>query len=165
MSDFHLAQVNISRMRLPLDHPEMAEFMALLDPINALAEGTPGFVWRLTGGESNDATSIRPFEDDTIMINFSVWSSRQALWDFVYRSEHLDPLRRRREWFTRVADPYLVLWWIPAGHTPTVAEAIERLDLLRREGPTPHAFTFREAFDADGLATAETVRGAESAGS
>jgi hypothetical protein len=153
MSDFHLAQFNVSRIRLPLDHPEMSEFVALLDPINALAEATPGFVWRLTDGEVNDATSVRPFEDDAVIVNFSVWTSRQALWDFAYRSGHLELLRRRREWFTRVAEANAVLWWIPTGHIPAVSEGIERLELLRQEGPTPHAFTFRDPFEADDPAT------------
>ncbi|MGI8334612.1 DUF3291 domain-containing protein [Actinomadura scrupuli] len=147
MSDSHLAQFNIARVRLPLDHPEMAGFMALLDPVNALADGTPGFVWRFTDGEADDATSIRPFEDDAVIVNFSVWTSRQALWDFVYRSAHLDALRRRREWFTRVDESYSVLWWIPAGHRPTVPEAVERLDLLRLHGPGPRAFTFRDHYE------------------
>jgi len=149
MSDFHLAQFNVGRFKYPIDSPEMAEFVARLDPINALADEAPGFVWRYTAEGANDATSIRPFaDDDQIAINFSVWRSREELWDFVYRSGHLEVLRRRPEWFTRVTDSYLVLWWIPAGHEPTVQEAMERLDTLRADGPTPEAFTFRAPFDA-----------------
>lgn len=143
MTRYHLAQLNVGTLHFPLDDPRMAEFAALLEPVNALADGSPGFVWRLVAGGEDDATSIRPLGDDVI-INYSVWESREALWDFVYRSGHLDVMRRRREWFTRNVESHLVLFWIPAGHVPTVEEGLERLDLLRREGPGPRAFTFRE---------------------
>lgn len=145
----HLAQFNVGRLREPIDAPGMAEFMALFAPVNALAEASPGFVWRLTDGEADDATSIRPYGDDVI-INYSVWESRESLWNFAYRSGHLDVLRRRREWFHRIAEPYQVLWWIPAHTTPTVTEALDRMTLLRAEGPSPAAFTFREAYEPDG---------------
>ncbi len=149
MTDFHLAQFNIGRLKQPLDQPEMAEFLALLDPVNELADVAPGFVWRYTTEGANDAVTLRPYaDDDQVAINMSVWRSRDELWDFVYRSGHLDVLRRRPEWFTRLAEVYLVLWWVPAGHRPTVEEGMERLALLRENGPTPQAFTFRSAFDA-----------------
>jgi hypothetical protein len=143
MTRHHLAQLNVGTLHFPLDDPRMADFTALLEPVNALADGSPGFVWRLIADGADDATSIRPLGADVI-INFSVWESREALWDFVYRSGHLDVMRRRREWFTRNVESHLVLWWIPAGHLPTVEEGLDRLDLLRREGPGPNAFTFRE---------------------
>ncbi|WP_433188976.1 DUF3291 domain-containing protein [Actinoallomurus sp. CA-150999] len=149
MTDHHLAQLNVARLRAPLDAPAMAEFLSLFKPINALADSAPGFVWRLTDGEADDATSIRPYGDDVI-INMSVWESREALWDFAYRSAHLDVLRRRREWSLRMAEPYIVLWWVPAGRIPAVEEARERLERVRRDGPGPAAFTFRQMYDPVG---------------
>jgi hypothetical protein len=143
----HLAQINIARIRAPIDSPDLADFVAGLEPINALADGTPGFVWRLQTDEG-DATAIRPYDDDWILVNMSVWDSIEALDEFVYRTGHRDYLRRRREWFDRVDGTYLVLWWVPAGHIPTVEEAKERLTLLDEHGPTAAAFTFRSRFPA-----------------
>jgi hypothetical protein len=147
----HLAQLNIGRLRAPTSDPLVAEFMAALDEINALAEASPGFVWRFQTEDGN-ATAVRPFDDDSILINMSVWESVEALADYVYRSDHTSYLRRRREWFERSEDVYVVLWWVPAGHHPTVDEAIERLEHLRSHGPTVEAFTFRRVFTPDGAA-------------
>ncbi len=147
MAAYHVAQLNIGRLLAPLDAPEIAEFVAALDPINALADAAPGFVWRLQDDEGN-ATSFRPFDDDTLLVNLSVWESIDALADFTYRTMHRDVLRRRGEWFTKLAGAHLVLWWVPAGHIPSLQEAKERLDLLRDRGPTPDAFTFRTRFPA-----------------
>jgi hypothetical protein len=152
---FHLAQFNVATLRYPLEDPRMADFVALLDPMNALADGTPGFVWRLVEDGQADATGMRPAGDDVI-VNFSVWESQEALWDFVYRSAHLEPLRRRREWFERHAEMHSVLWWVPAGYVPTVEEGLERLGLLRSQGPSPRAFTFSSSYTAD--EAAERVR-------
>jgi hypothetical protein len=138
--------------RGPMDGEVMAGFAAMLEPINALADGTPGFVWRLQD-EDGDATAIRPFEDERLMINMSVWESGDALWDFVYDSDHLAVMRRRREWFTHM-DLYMVLWWLPAGQIPTVEDAKERLEHLREHGPTPHAFTFKHRFPPPSAADA-----------
>lgn len=149
MTDHHLAQFNVGALRSPLDDPRTAGFVALLDSVNALADRAPGFVWRLTGDGENDATSLRP-RGDTMIVNLSVWESRETLWEYVYRSGHLDAMRGRRDWFQPPAEPHLVLWWVPAGHRPTVEESLERLDLLRREGPGPRAFTFRTAYAPDG---------------
>jgi hypothetical protein len=146
--DYHLAVFNIGRVVAPLDSARLRDFMTGLDPINALAERTPGFVWRYTADGTNNATAARPMDDHDIIINFGVWQSREQLWDFVYRSQHLDFLRRRREWFQALMQPFLVLWWVPAGTLPSLDEAIQRLELLRRLGPSPEAFTFREPFDA-----------------
>jgi hypothetical protein len=152
---FHLAQLNIGRIRAPLDDPIMEGFRSQLDPINALADRSPGFVWRLQTEDGN-ATAIRPFADDRIAVNMSVWESLDALQQFVYRSDHLAPLRDRKQWFERMDGPILVLWWIPAGHTPTVAEAQERLQHLKERGPSPYAFTFRAPFPSpDGSAGAD----------
>lgn len=139
----HLAQLNVARPRAPMDDPRMADFKAALEPVNALADEAPGFVWRLTDGFGGDATTIR-IADGEIMVNLSVWESRDALWNFAYRSPHMDFLRRRREWFSQMAGAYQVLWWVPAGHRPTVTEAEGRLEVLRRQGPGPEAFTFRQ---------------------
>src|SRR5690625_477854 len=130
MSDHQLAQLNIGILTAPLDDPAMAGFVAMLDPINALAESSPGFVWRYTDEGSNDATAARPFGGD-ILVNFSVWQDRDSLWNFTYRTDHLDLLRRRREWFTRMSAMHLVMWWIPAGCTPALEDGRQRMELLR----------------------------------
>jgi Domain of unknown function (DUF3291) len=145
MTAHHLAQVNIATLLAPLDGPELAGFLAQLEPVNALADRSPGFVWRLQT-EDGDATAIRPYEDDRVMVNLSVWASFEALRTFVYATRHLEVMRHRRQWFSRMADPYLALWWVPAGTIPTVAEAKERLELLASQGPTAGAFTFRAPF-------------------
>jgi hypothetical protein len=141
----HLAQVNIARMRAPLESPIMADFVAQLDAINALAEGSPGFVWRLTG-EGNDATSLRPFDDGFIIVNMSVWATLEDLRDYVYKSAHTTAMRRRREWFEHFDGVYMALWWVEAGHIPTVGEAKQRLAQLEAHGPTAEVFTFRQPF-------------------
>jgi len=149
MSTHHLAQINVGRILGPIDSELMAGFVGQLGEINALAESSPGFVWRLKT-EDGDATAIRPFEDDRIIVNMSVWESAEALHDYVYRSAHVAVMRRRREWFARMTESFMALWWVPAGHRPTVAEAVARLDTLRALGPTAAAFTFRERFPAPG---------------
>lgn len=148
MTRFHLAQVNIGRFRAPLEDPLMEGFRTQLDPINALADQSPGFVWRLQTEDGN-ATAIRPYSGDNLMaINLSVWESLESLQAFVYRSAHVATLRDRKQWFEHIEGPILVLWWIPAGRIPTVGEAQERLQYLKEHGPTPHAFTFRTPFAA-----------------
>jgi hypothetical protein len=143
---WHLAELNIGRFAAPLDSPGLKDFVDNLDRINALAEAAPGFVWRLTG-EGNNATDIRPFEDDPMMaVNLSVWSDLAALGAYVYRSDHVAIMRRRREFFEVPTEAFMALWWVPAGHIPTIAEAIERLQHLREHGPSPFAFSFREPF-------------------
>ncbi|MDH2430651.1 DUF3291 domain-containing protein [Sphaerisporangium sp. TRM90804] len=142
----HLAQLNVAHMRAPVDSPQLADFVDALEPINALSDSHPGFVWRLKGGPDPHDT-VRHDYGDLLLINFSVWASREDLWNFVYRTAHLDVLRRRREWFHRVAEPYSVMWWIPEGHVPALAEGMDRLDLLRAKGPSPDAFTFAEFHD------------------
>jgi hypothetical protein len=142
-SQRELAQLNIAQLKAPLDAPELADFVANLDRINALAEGSTGFVWRLKD-ESGNATGLRHFGPDYI-VNLSVWRDAESLHAFAFQSDHVQVMRRRREWFQRMAEAYLVLWWIPAGHRPDLAEAARSLDHLRRNGPTPEAFTFREA--------------------
>jgi len=143
--NYHLAQLNIGRMRAPLESPIMAGFVALLDEVNALAESSPGFIWRLKG-DGNDATSLRPFDDDFIIVNMSVWASIDELRAYVYKSAHAAPLRRRREWFEQFDGVYVALWWVEAGHIPTVGEAKQRLLHLETHGPTADAFTFKQPF-------------------
>ncbi len=143
----HLAQVNVGRLRAPIDDPLIAGFAGALEEINALADASPGFVWRLQT-DDGDATAMRAFDDDTILINLSVWTSLEALADYVYRSPHTAYLRRRAEWFERMREVFVALWWVPAGHVPSTAEAVDRLDHLRRHGPTATAFTFRSPFAA-----------------
>ena len=161
---FHLAQLNIGRFRAPLEDPVMDGFRTQLDAINALADRTPGFVWRLQTEDGN-ATAIRPYAGDDLMaVNMSVWESLEALQGFVYRSAHVETLRGRKQWFEHLEGPILVLWWIPAGEIPTVAEAQERLRHLEAHGPTPHAFTFRTPFPApDADAAAGEAEGLDAA--
>jgi Domain of unknown function (DUF3291) len=147
MSNYELAQLNIGQIKGPMDSPIMADFAASLDRINALAEQTPGFVWRLQT-EEGDATSIRPFEDERMLVNMSVWRDVESLNKYVYSSEHVELMRRRREWFERMPEAFLVLWWVRKGHRPSVDEAIAKLELLRANGSTLDAFTFRHAFPA-----------------
>jgi hypothetical protein len=148
---YHLAQVNIGRVRAPLDDPIMEGFRTQLDPINALADRTPGFVWRLQTDAGN-AMDIRPFEDERMAINMSVWESLEALQQFVYKSAHVGTLRDRQQWFEPIEGPILALWWVPAGHIPSLDEAKMRLDHLKTHGPTSYAFTFRRAFPAPDVA-------------
>ena len=124
----------------------MKDFVDNLDRINALAEASPGFVWRLMG-EGNDATSLRPFPDDMVIVNMSVWVDLEHLREYVYKTAHAEILRRRKEWFESVKDAMVVLWWVPKGHIPTVEEAKHRLEHLRAHGSTPEAFTFTKPFE------------------
>ena len=144
---WHLAQINIARFKAPIDAPLLAGFVEMLDPINAIADESPGFVWRLQTDEGN-ATSIHAFDDDLILVNMSVWESLEDLDAFVYRSRHFEVFRRRREWTERMVQPYVALWWIRAGTIPTIEEGKRRLDRLIERGPTPEAFAFKRAFPA-----------------
>ena len=154
MAKYELAQMNVARLRAPLDSPQLADFVGALDRINAIADGSPGFVWRLQD-DSGNATALHPMGED-IIINMSVWQDPQSLQAFVYRGDHVGVMRRRREWFEKM-DLYLVLWWVPSGHRPTAEEGIGRLNLLRSRGPSAEAFTFGNIFPAPGLA--EVVAG------
>jgi Domain of unknown function (DUF3291) len=144
-SPYHIAQVNIAHMRGSLDDPIMAEFVSFLDEINVLADRSPGFVWRLQN-EAGNATYLRPYADDRILFNLSVWQSIEQLKEYVYKSAHGDVMRRRREWFEKFDGMYMALWWVKAGHIPTVEEAKQRLDYLREHGESVQAFTFKNIF-------------------
>ena len=141
-----LAQVNIGRLLAPVESPQIAEFVAALDPINRQADTSPGFIWRLQTAEGN-ATAIHSFGDDLIISNMSVWESIETLRAFVYTTAHTGVMRRRHEWFETYVTSYMALWWVSVGHRPTMDEAKSRLAALDRNGPTPFAFTFRQPFD------------------
>ena len=142
---WHLAQLNIAVMKYPLDHPAMEGFVNRLEEINALAESSEGFVWRLKDDTGN-ATNIAVFDDPNYLVNMSVWASVDQLKNYVYRSAHVEVMRLRKQWFHLMKEAYYVLWWIPAGHEPTVEEAQEKLILLREKGPSPDAFDFKKTW-------------------
>ena len=140
----HLAQLNIGHAKAPMDSPLLADFVSNLDRINALADEAPGFVWRLQSEDGN-ALEFRIFDEHTL-VNMSVWEDVESLREYTYKSAHVEIMKRRKEWFHLMDEMYMVLWWIPAGHIPTIEEAAERLELLRANGPTAEAFTFKQAF-------------------
>ena len=148
MINYHLAQINIAKMLAPLDDPIMKGFVERLDEINALADGAEGFVWRLTTDDGN-ATSIQAYEDNMMIINMSVWVSMEALYQYTYYSKHAEVFRQRKDWFSKMERPHIVLWWIPAGTTPTVVDGAERLAYLQKHDVSPYAFTFKQSFSVD----------------
>jgi hypothetical protein len=149
VADYHLAQINVGRLRAPIDDPQIAEFADALDEINAIADAAEGFVWRLQTDAGN-ATGIQTTDDPLFLINMSVWETADALFEYVYRSEHVDFMRKRSDWFERMAEPHMCLWWIAAGEAPTPAEGLRRLDQFRRHGPTEDAFSFRRQYPKPG---------------
>ncbi len=147
--DHHVAQLNIALPLELLTSDRLSGFVELLEPVNALADRSPGFVWRLQT-EDGDATAVRGFGDDRLIVNLTVWESLESLAAYVYEGFHAEVMRRRREWFAHMREAYTVLWWVPAGVRPTVADAELRLAALRQEGPTPYAFTVKRPFPAPG---------------
>jgi hypothetical protein len=144
---YQLAQINVAQMKAPLDDPVMAGFVAWLEIVNAIADGSPGFVWRLQTAEG-DATSLRVFDDERILVNISVWASLDELSSYVYNGLHRQVLQQRRQWFERFEGISTALWWVPRGHIPSVEEGKERLEYLQAHGPSPRVFTFKEHFPA-----------------
>ena len=144
---YHIAQFNVAKMIASFDDLVMQDFVDGLEPINTMADNSPGFIWRLQD-DSGDATSIQAFEDERILVNMSVWESLDALKGFVYRSAHLDFLRNKKVWFQPLTGSNLVLWWVQEGHIPTVAEGKRRLEILASRGPSQEAFTFSTSFPA-----------------
>ena len=140
-----LAQLNIGKVRFNLESPQMAGFVDNLEPINAIAESSPGFVWRLKD-DSGDATNIEVENNPDIIVNMSVWESVEALKQFMFKTHHIDFLKRKKEWFVPIKEDSYVLWWVPEGHTPTVQEAMDKLEYLRQHGETPEAFSFKSSF-------------------
>jgi hypothetical protein len=142
---YHLAQINIAKMLAPIDHPLMADFVANLDAINSMAERSPGFVWRLKGVDNN-ATAIKIFDDDFLIINMSVWETKEALFDFTYRSDHSGILKRKKQWFSPMGESHMAFWYMISGREPSPEEAKKRLAYLNQYGQTPYAFTFKSNF-------------------
>ncbi len=145
--DFNLAQINVAKMLAPINSPVMAEFVANLDTINSLAEGSAGFVWRLKD-DNNDATSLRPYDDDFIIINMSVWDDTEVLRNFAYGSVHVEIFKQRKKWFEKMSEMHMALWYVPKGYIPTAQDGVDRLHYLRKNGETPYAFTYRSKFSA-----------------
>jgi hypothetical protein len=145
MTQYHIAQINIARMLAPIDGPIMADFVAQLAPINALAEQSPGFVWRLQS-EGGDATSIKVYDDEMIIINLTVWENVEVLRGYIYKSAHSSVMRDRRRWFEKFDGPYYALWWVRAGYVPDPQEGKERLEHLREHGDSAFAFSFKKEF-------------------
>ena len=143
-----IAQINIAKMLAPLDSPIMADFVANLEPINALAEASEGFIWRLKGDYDN-ATSIKVYDDEFLLVNMSVWKNVDSLFRYAYQSQHVEIFKRRREWFEKMTQMHFALWYVPEGHQPSVEEATQRLDYLRANGETPYAFSFKKRFSIE----------------
>jgi Domain of unknown function (DUF3291) len=147
----HVAQINVAQMLYPIDHPGMAAFVRALDPINALADGAPGFVWRLQD-ESGNATALNPFDDPMIIVNMSVWTSIEALFAFVYQTGHTAIMRQRKAWFEKPTEPHMALWWVAAGALPSVRDGKARLLHLRAHGSSAFAFSFKQRFAPPAIA-------------
>jgi hypothetical protein len=149
MGRYQIAQVNIGKVKAPVDHPSMAGFTTRLDELNAIADRSSGFVWRLQTSAGN-ATYFRPYDDDDkILMNMSVWETMESLQHYVYKTIHAELLRHRHEWFEKFVGTYTALWWVPAGHRPSIDEAKKRLAHLEKHGPTEFAFTFKTTFEPD----------------
>jgi hypothetical protein len=156
---YALAQLNIVRLLAPLDSDQLSGFVAALEPINAVADAAPGFIWRLIDADADNATAARFFGEADLLLNMSVWRDLASLQDFVFRGPHVEVMRQRRSWFVPMTEVYTALWWVPIGVTPTVADAEERLLHLRAHGPTEFAFTFREPFPAPDAAVTPPRQG------
>ncbi|WP_422366232.1 DUF3291 domain-containing protein [Pelagibius sp.] len=162
MTAFHLAQINVGRLIAPIDDPAIAGFVERLEDINALAERSRGFVWRLQS-ESGNATDIQTSPDPQFIVNMSVWRDLESLFAYVYKSSHTQVMAQRRRWFEKPGGAFMALWWLPAGTIPSIEAGLQRVALLDRCGPTPEAFVFKTAFDAAGqpMDRAALVRTAE----
>ena len=158
-SNFQLAEINIARALHPLDDPRLADFVRQINAVNELAERSPGFVWRLVGDAGEPSSYVRAFPDPHMLVNMSVWESIEALHAYVYRSGHVEVVRARRNWFETMREPWLAMWWVPRGTIPTIEEGKARLEHLRREGTSAHAFTFKQPFAADGRALSLATAG------
>lgn len=142
----HLAQLNIAHAIAPMDSPIMADFVNNTDRINALAEKSPGFIWRLTDDQGENAYSIQVFDDPAMLTNMSVWKDRESLFNYVYSTDHVEIFKRKKEWFSKLKGMHMVLWYIEEGHIPTLAEGKERLEFLQKHGETEYAFTFKSKY-------------------
>ena len=142
----HLAQLNIAHAIAPMDSPIMVDFVNNTDRINALAEKSPGFIWRLTDDQGENAYSIQVFDDPAMLTNMSVWKDRESLFNYVYSTDHVEIFKRKKEWFSKLKGMHMVLWYIEEGHIPTLAEGKERLEFLQKHGETEYAFTFKSKY-------------------
>lgn len=146
---YHFAQLNLAEMTMPYEDPAMADFVNNLDRINGIADESPGFIWRYTEPDNTASTSVF---GENMLVNMSVWTDKQSLMDFTYRSPHLEIYKRRKEWFAKMQGPHMVCWYVLEGHIPTLQEAKERIEYLAKHGETPWAFSFRSEFSAEDLA-------------
>jgi len=144
---FQIAQINVGRLVASLDDPRIADFLAQLAPVNALADEAPGFVWRLQSSSGN-ATDVAYSDDPRMIVNMSVWESLAALREYTYAAPHMKVFRERARWFEKLDKPHYCLWWVPAGHVPGVDEGRQRLEHYQRHGATPFAFWFSQCFPA-----------------
>lgn len=146
MADWELAQINIARLLKPEGDPQVQEFFVNLERINALAEQSAGFVWRLQEEAGGNATGLAISPDPNLIVNMSVWRDADALFDFTYRSAHTPVMAKRRQWFARAQGTFQALWWVPSGHRPTIEEGLSKLWLIDQFGPSPQAFGFKSRF-------------------
>ncbi len=145
---YHIAEINIARMKgVDINDPIMKEFVENLDAVNQVAESSEGFVWRLKD-DNNNATSLNPYDDEQVIINVSVWQSIETLENFMYKTFHSEFLKRRKEWFVAYGTAHTAMWWVPAEHTPTLQEAVDKLDYLQKNGASADSFDFRNKFSA-----------------
>lgn len=144
MSIHHLAQVNIAKRLAPLDDPIMQDFINNLDKINAIADLSAGFIWRLQDEDKVEAVSV--FQDDSLIINMSVWEDLDSLFNYTYNSGHIEVFKRKKEWFSKMKMMHMAFWYIPEGYEPTFQDAKDRLDYLNKHGDSPYAFSFKSKF-------------------
>ena len=142
----YLAQLNIAEAIASMDSPQMADFVNNIERINSLAESKPGYIWRLTDEGSDNSYSMKLFDSEFIVTNMSVWKDKESLFDFVYNTAHAEIFKRRKEWFTKMPEMHMVLWYINEGHIPDIEEAKERLQYLRKHGESAYAFTFKSLY-------------------
>ena len=143
---YNLAQLNIAKLKAPLEDPSIFGFVSKLDEVNALADSSPGFVWRLKE-ESGSAVNISVFDDSFLIVNMSVWNTIEDLKNFVYKSGHVKVYLQKDSWFHNMTDHHMVMWWVEKDKIPDVFEAKARLRYLKKHGPSKYAFTFKEIFE------------------
>jgi hypothetical protein len=149
LAEYHLAQYNVGRLHQPLDHAETAEFIAALEPINEIAEASPGFVWRLKDddGLSSSFVAVEGIDDPLLVVNYSIWTDFESLRHFMYKSGHASYLRRRTEWFEPASEPTALCWWTPSGTIPHVDEAQRRLEHMQANGPSDQGWPLTKPLD------------------
>lgn len=156
-SEYHLAELNIARALYENDDPRFKDFVDMIEPVNQMAERMPGYVWRLVDDSGVGTMDIKAFDDPRLLVNLSVWEDLDSLLTFVNKTVHARVMNRRKEWFAAMESHHLVLWWVPAGHQPDLAEARVRLEQLDRNGPSAEAFTIGKFYGPDGQEVAFDV--------